>query len=134
MRSTIKINPDLGYRKTRQGKTLAIVLEIDLLHRHLGILVKFQLYQVKTRFRHNHDINPAIRSMYFYIYHPSRKKREDDIEHLLIMPLIVRIGTIWNRAQESLQILQGQSQVFLIEGSSSVLLLLSSEYMVFKAL
>ena len=34
MRSTIKINPDLGYRKARQGKTLAIVLEIDLLHRH----------------------------------------------------------------------------------------------------
>ena len=88
--SRIEVDANLGYRLATKRKTLTIVLQIDLLHRGLSTLVQLQFDDVEVGLREQHDIYPTPRGMHLHIHQIISQQGEDDEEHLLIMPLIIR--------------------------------------------
>ena len=111
----IEVDADLGDWLSTEGETLAIVLEIDLLHSCLSILVQFQFDDVEVCLREQHDIDPTPRRMNLHIHQIICEKREDDKEHLLIMPLIIRNIAIRHSTQEILQEMQSSVHIPLVE-------------------
>ena len=53
--------------------------------------------------------------MNLHIYHVIGEEGEDDEEHLLIMPLVVRVVTIWNGAEEGFEQLHGFLHILFVE-------------------
>ena len=47
---------------------LGVVLEVDLLHCSLGILIKFQFYEVEIGLGQENNVNSAFWGMYLHIY------------------------------------------------------------------
>lgn len=75
---TVKVDAYLHYRLLTQCETLAVVFEVDLLHRRLRILVELQFQKIEVGLGQENDINPAIRCVHFYIYQIVCEEGEDD--------------------------------------------------------
>ena len=111
----IEIDANLGDRLTAEGEALAIVLQIDLLHRRLGVLVQFKFDNVEVGLGEQNNIYSAIWRMYFHVHQIICQEREYDEEHLLIMTFIIGYVTIRNSTQKILQEMQGSIHILLVQ-------------------
>lgn len=109
----IEVDANFYYRLATESEALAIVFEVDLLHRRLRILVHLHLYYIEICAREHHDVNPTMRSMHLHIYQIISEQREDDVEHLLLMTLITRIIAIRHGTQVGLEQLQSSLHILL---------------------
>lgn len=110
---SIKVYTNFYYRLATSRKTLAVLLEVDLLHGGLGTLVEFQFDEIESILSLHHYIHPSIRCVNLHIHHKVSQEGEDDEKHLLVMPLVIGIVTIRHRAQELLEQAQGSIHVAL---------------------
>ena len=77
----------------------------------LRVLVQLQFDDVETGVCQHHDVYPALRRVYLHVHHISRKEREDDEEHLLVMALMVGHVAVRHGAEEGLEQAQGPVHV-----------------------
>ena len=101
--SRVEVDAHLCDRLAAEGEALGIVLEVDLLQGGLSVFVQLQFDDVETCVCQHHDIHPSLRRMHLHIHHISRKEREDDEEHLLVMSLVVGDIAVRHGAEEGLE-------------------------------
>ena len=98
----IKVDTNFDHRQTTKPKAIRILLQVNLTHRHLRTLIQLQLHDIEGRLGTQYQIYPSIGGTYLHI-HIQTKEREDHLEQLLIMPLIIRMVGIGDCTQECLQ-------------------------------
>ena len=106
----VKVDPHLGNGLAAEGEALGVVLEVYLPHDRLGILVEFQFDDIEIGTGEQHDIYPAFRRVHLYAHQIVGKEREDDEQHLLVMPLIVGDIAIRHCAQKWVRLSCGDNR------------------------
>ncbi len=99
----VEVDADLGDRFAGEGKALAIVLQVYLLHRRLRTLVQLQLEEVEVGLCEHHYVHPAFWGVHLYVHQIVGEQGEDDVEHLLVVTLVVCDVAVGHRAKEVLQ-------------------------------
>ena len=66
-----------------------IILQVDLSHGSLRTLVEFQFQEIEIGVGEQNHVYSALWSMHLYVHYKACEESEDDIQHLLVMTLIV---------------------------------------------
>jgi hypothetical protein len=64
----IEIDADLHDWFATQNKSLVVIIQVDLLHRRLCILVHLHIYQINISAKEHHDVTPAVMLMNLHIH------------------------------------------------------------------
>ena len=109
------VDTNLYHRLTFQGKGIGIMLVFDLLQSLFCSLIELQFYHIDGIMSFHREIGSAFSSMLLYENTEVGEQGEDDVHHLLIMPLVISVVAISNGFQESLEQQQGFIHFALID-------------------
>lgn len=100
----VELDADFNNRQTGACESGGIILEVDLPHGSVGGTVDFQLEEINCLVCSHHHIYTADRGAHFHIDVVKLSyQRENDEEHLLVMPLVIRVIALWDGEQEGLK-------------------------------
>ena len=111
----VEADADLDYGQAAKGETLRIVFQVDLPHGVLRRAVQLQLHHVQRGGGAHGHVHPSPRGAYLHV-HIHAQQAEDDVEHLLVVSLVVRVCGVGDGGEEGLQQAERAVHVLLHDG------------------
>ena len=96
-----EVHPNFHDRLSLHFEGIGIAFVLHPNKSVLHIPVEFQFHYIYRSLRFQYEVYPALCRMLFHHNFIIRQQSEEHIEHLLEMPLIMRIVTIRYRLQET---------------------------------
>lgn len=102
-----EVQTDLYHRLSSMGKAIGILAVVDLLQSLICTLIKLHFHHIDCFPCLHHHIKPTLGGVRLHNDAIIAEQGENDVEHLLVMTLVMGIVAIRHGLQKVLQQLQG---------------------------